>query len=59
MLIKALRPTILAAILAVPLAGCLSLGGDPPASLLTLTSASPIPAGASTAGPASSALANT
>ena len=57
MLIKALRPTILAAILAVPLAGCLSLGGDPPASLLTLTSASPIPAGASTAGPASSALA--
>ena len=57
MLKKALRPTALAAIMALPLAGCLSLGAEPPPSLLTLTSASPIPAGASTTGPASSALA--
>ena len=52
-----LKRALLPAILAIPLAGCLSLGADPPPSLLTLTPASVIPAGASTSGPASSALA--
>jgi len=52
-----LKKALLPAILAIPLASCLSLGADPPPSLLTLTPASVIPAGASTSGPASSALA--
>ena len=52
-----LKKALLPAILAIPLAGCLSLGADPPPSLLTLTPESVIPAGASTSGPASSALA--
>jgi cholesterol transport system auxiliary component len=48
---------LLAAIMALPLAACVSLGADPPPSLLTLTPANAIPAGASTTGPAASALA--
>ncbi len=52
-----LKRALLAAFLALPLAGCLSFGADPPPSLLTLTPANVIPAGASTAGPATSALA--
>jgi cholesterol transport system auxiliary component len=53
MLKKALLPMVLA----LPLAGCLSLGADPPPSLLTLTPASAVPVGASTTGAAASALA--
>jgi len=53
MLNRALLPVILAA----SAAGCVSFGADPPPSLLTLTAARAIPAGASTTGPASSALA--
>jgi cholesterol transport system auxiliary component len=52
-----LKKALLPAIMALPLAGCVSLGADPPPSLLTLTPASVIPAGASTTGPAASALA--
>jgi cholesterol transport system auxiliary component len=52
-----LKKALLPAIMAVPLAGCVSLGADPPPSLLTLTPARTIPAGASTTGAASSALA--
>ena len=53
MLTRALR----AAVLAIPLAGCVSFGADPPPSLLTLTPARAVPAGASATGAASSALA--
>ena len=52
-----LKRALLPIALALPLAGCLSLGADPPASLLTLTPERAIPAGSSTTGPASSALA--
>jgi cholesterol transport system auxiliary component len=52
-----LKRALLPAILAIPLAGCLSLGADPPPSLLTLTAASTVPAGGSTTAQASSALA--
>jgi cholesterol transport system auxiliary component len=52
-----LNRALLPAIMALPLAGCLSLGADPPEQLLTLTAAITIPAGASTSGPATSALA--
>jgi cholesterol transport system auxiliary component len=52
-----LKKALLPAIMALPLAGCVSLGADPPPSLLTLTPANAIPAGASTTGPAASALA--
>src|SRR5687768_4371902 len=52
-----LRKALLPAIMALPLAACVSLGADPPPSLLTLTPARAIPAGASTTGPAASALA--
>ena len=52
-----LKRALLPAILAIPLAGCLSLGADPPPSLLTLTPANAVPAGASTTGSAASALA--
>ena len=52
-----LKRALLPAILAIPLAGCLSLGADPPPSLLTLTAASAAPAGATTTGQAASALA--
>lgn len=56
MLKKALLPSA-AAILALPLAGCLSLGGEPPEQLLTLTPASVAPAGAAATGQADAALA--
>ena len=52
-----LNRTLLAAIMALPLAACVSLGADPPPSLLTLTPANAIPAGASATGAAASALA--
>ena len=52
-----LKRALLPPFLALSLAGCLSFGADPPPSLLTLTPASVIPAGASTTGPASSAMA--
>jgi cholesterol transport system auxiliary component len=51
--IRALLP----ATLALALAGCVSLSPDPPASLLTLTSARAAPAGATSAGEAATALA--
>ena len=57
MLNKALLPPFLAVIMALPLAGCLSLGGDPPDQLLTLTPTQPAPAGFATTGPANVALA--
>lgn len=53
MLKRALLPIIMAA----PLAGCLSLGADPPDQLLTLTPTQAAPAGFATTGPATSALA--
>jgi cholesterol transport system auxiliary component len=53
MLKRALVPATLAALLA----GCVSFGADPPASLLTLTSARAVPAGASTTAQAGAALA--
>jgi cholesterol transport system auxiliary component len=53
MLKKALVPAIMAA----ALAGCISFGADPPASLLTLTSARAVPAGSSTTAQAAAALA--
>jgi cholesterol transport system auxiliary component len=53
MLTKALLP----AALAIPLAGCLSLGGVTPEQLLTLTPARSAPAGFATTGPANVALA--
>ena len=53
MLTKALLP----AILALALAGCVSLTPDPPESLLTLTAVRAAPAGATAAGEAASALA--
>ncbi|WP_213981505.1 ABC-type transport auxiliary lipoprotein family protein [Sphingomonas sp. dw_22] len=39
------RISILAVLLAAPLAGCISLSAKPPASLLTLTSAAALPVG--------------
>jgi len=53
MQLRALLPLLLA----VPLAGCLSLGGKTPEQLLTLTPARPAPAGSATTGAATSALA--
>ena len=52
-----LKRALLPAILALPLAGCLSLGGETPEQLLTLTPASTAPAGFATTGPANVALA--
>lgn len=52
-----LKKALLPAIMALPLAGCLSLGGDPPDQLLTLTAAREAPAGFATSGPAGAALA--
>lgn len=40
------RPALLALPLLLALSGCISLGGDPPASLLTLSPATTAPAGA-------------
>jgi cholesterol transport system auxiliary component len=63
MVIKALRSApaaaAFAALLALPLAGCLSLGGKVPEQMLTLTPARTAPAGFATTGPANSALAVT
>lgn len=53
MLKKALLPIAMA----LPLAGCISLGGKTPDQLLTLTPAQSAPAGFATTGPATSALA--
>jgi cholesterol transport system auxiliary component len=52
-----LNRALLCLLLAVPLAGCLSLGGKTPEQLLTLTPARSAPAGAATTGSATSALA--
>jgi len=52
-----LKKALLPALLALPLAGCLSLGGKVPEQLLTLTPTRAAPAGASSAGQASTALA--
>jgi cholesterol transport system auxiliary component len=52
-----LKRALLPAILALPLAGCLSLGGKTPEQLLTLTPARTAPAGFATTGPANVALA--
>ena len=52
-----LNKVLLPATLALALAGCVSLTPDPPASLLTLTSARAAPAGATSAGEAANALA--
>lgn len=52
-----LKKALLSALLALPLAGCISLGAEPPEQLLTLTPARTAPAGATASGDASSALA--
>jgi cholesterol transport system auxiliary component len=52
-----LNRALLPAILALALAGCVSLSPDPPESLLTLTPTRAAPAGATTAGEAATALA--
>ncbi len=52
-----LNKALLSLLLAAPLAGCVSLGGDPPDQLLTLTPARAAPAGALSAGDPASALA--
>lgn len=52
-----LKKALLSTILAMPLAGCISLGGETPDQLLTLTPAQVAPAGASTTAPANAALA--
>lgn len=52
-----LKKALLSMILAMPLAGCISLGGETPDQLLTLTPAQVAPAGASTTAPANAALA--
>ena len=57
MLNKALLPPTLAVLLALPLAGCLSLGGETPDQLLTLTPARTAPAGAGSTGQSDAALA--
>src|SRR5690606_24056580 len=57
MLNQALLRRGLAAALAIPLAGCLSFGAEPPEQLLTLTPDRAAPAGAAAAGEVSSALA--
>ena len=43
-------PAVLALALTLALPGCLSLGGKPPPTLLTLTPAAPVPAGTVTSG---------
>lgn len=48
---------LLSALLALPLAGCISLGAEPPEQLLTLTAAQTAPAGSATTGDPASALA--
>ena len=48
---------LLSVLLALPLAGCISLGAEPPEQLLTLTAAQTAPAGSATSGDPASALA--
>lgn len=57
MLNKALVAALGAVALSGALAGCVNLGPKPPPQLLTLTPASPAPAGATASGQASTALA--
>lgn len=52
-----LKKALLSTILAMPLAGCLSLGAEPPDQLLTLTPTQVAPAGGSITAPANAALA--
>ncbi|HYD25461.1 MAG TPA: ABC-type transport auxiliary lipoprotein family protein [Croceibacterium sp.] len=52
-----LKQALLPVLLALPLAGCVSLGGKTPEQLLTLTPARAAPAGAGTTAQAESALA--
>lgn len=52
-----LKRALLSAMLALPLASCVSFGAEPPDQLLTLTPARTAPAGFATTGPASAALA--
>lgn len=52
-----LKRVLLSVLMAAPLAGCLSLGGDPPDQLLTLTPERGAAAGFATTGPATAALA--
>ena len=47
-----LKRALLCAMLALPLAGCVSFGAEPPDQLLTLTPARAVPAGFATTGPA-------
>lgn len=51
-----LRPVLLALPLALALTGCISLGGEPPESLLTLSPAARAPAGPGVAGGAERAV---
>lgn len=55
---RAIRPlrTALAGLALVSLAGCISLGGEPPEMLLTLTPAQTVAAGPGTSGKATNAL---
>lgn len=52
-----LKRALLSAILALPLAGCVSFGAEPPDQLMTLTPTRVAPAGAATTAPANAALA--
>ena len=52
-----LKKVLIPALMALPLAGCISLGAEPPEALLTLTPAQAAPAGFATNGPAAAALA--
>ena len=52
-----LNKVLIPALMALPLAGCISLGAEPPEALLTLTPAQAAPAGFATNGPAAAALA--
>src|SRR5690606_11799922 len=52
-----LKRVLLSVLMAAPLAGCLSLGADPPDQLLTLTPERGAAAGFATTGPATAALA--
>lgn len=51
------RMTMALAAVALSLTGCISLGGDPPTSLLTLTARNSVPPGAATTGNKATALA--
>ena len=52
-----MKKALLPALLAIPLAGCVSLTPEPPEQLLTLTPASTAPSGADVGGTAEAALA--